>query len=250
MYDFPMPITVTDEHDGRVARVRFDNSARGNCFDTPLLRELTEALEAAAEDTSRAAIRLEMAGRHFCGGWDTASFAGLSDESEEAVAGRLRDGDAMVDRIRRLPVPVVAGVRGRVIGFGVGLLSAVHLPVAAAQTRMSLPEARFGFAPAGVGHLVARTLPRAHAYALLSGVTTASGRDLHSWGLVSQVVEEAADLDAAVDELIGELLAAPGDTLRAVVEVVESSLATGLPDRAYEASARTIVRAGRNGGGS
>ncbi|WP_165966563.1 enoyl-CoA hydratase/isomerase family protein [Actinomadura sp. 7K507] len=245
-----MPITVTNEHEGRVARVRFDNSARGNCFDTPLLQELTEALEAAAEDTSHAVIRLEMAGRHFCGGWDTASFADLSDEPEEAVADRLRDGDALVDRIRRLPVPVVAGVRGRVIGFGAGLLSAVHLPVAAAETRLSLPEARFGFAPAGVGHIVTQALPRAHAYALLAGLTTASGRELHSWGLVSRVVEDTADLDAAVDEVIGELLAVPGDTLRSIVQVVESSLDTGLPDRAYETSARTIVRAGRKGGGS
>lgn len=250
MYDLPMPITVTSEHAGRVARVTFDNSARGNCVDTALLRGLTEALEAAAADPSHDVIRLEMAGAHFCGGWDTASFADLADQTAQAVADQLRAGDALLDRIRRLPVPVVAGVRGRVIGFGVGLLSAVHLPVAATETQAYLPEARFGFAPAGVGHVVTQRMSRAQAYALLCGFTKATGRQLHSWGLVSHVVEPAADLDAAVDEVIGELLAVPGDTLRAVVEVVESSLSTGRPDRAYEVSARTIVSAGRNGGTS
>ncbi|MBG6088686.1 enoyl-CoA hydratase/isomerase family protein [Actinomadura viridis] len=241
-----MPIIVTDEHGGRVARVTFDNSARGNCFDDPLLRELTETLEAAAADPDRALIRLAMAGRHFCGGWDTSSFEGLADEPAAAVAERLRAGDALLDRIRRLPVPVVAGVRGRVVGFGVGLLSAVHLPIAAEEARASLPEARFGFAPAGVGHVVARALPRALAYPLLCGLTAATARELHAWGLVSQVVD-AAELDPAVDAMVEGLLAVPGGTLRAVVEVVESSLATGLPDRAYEVSARTITGAGHRG---
>ncbi|SEG86353.1 methylglutaconyl-CoA hydratase [Thermomonospora echinospora] len=242
-----MSITVTDEHGGRVARVTFDNSARGNSFDLPLLRELTEALETAAAGPSRVLIRLDMAGRHFCGGWDTSSFEDLANESAETVANRLRTGDELLDRIRRLPTPVVAAVRGQVIGFGVGLLSALHLPVADAATRVSLPEARFGLAPAGVGHVVTQALPRAQAYALLSGLTTATGRQLFSWGLVAQVVDTTDDLDAAVAKMIDGLLAVPGDTLRAVVEVVESSLETGLPDHAYETSARTIVSAGQKG---
>ncbi|WP_176611701.1 enoyl-CoA hydratase/isomerase family protein [Actinomadura sp. WMMB 499] len=240
-----MSTTMTTERDGRVARVTFDNSARGNSLDTALLRELTEALEAAAGNPAHVAIRLEMAGRHFCGGWDTSSFAGLADESAETVAARLREGDALVERIRRLPVPVVAGVRGHVVGFGVGLLSAVHLPVAAAEARVSLPEARFGFAPAGVGHVVAQALPRAQAYALLCGLTTATGRQLSAWGLASRVAPDT-QLDAAVEEVLDGLLAVPGGTLRAIVEVVGSSLDTGRPDRAYEVAARTIVEGGRS----
>ncbi|OLT31657.1 hypothetical protein BJF79_00135 [Actinomadura sp. CNU-125] len=235
-----MPITMTTERDGRVARVTFDNSARGNCLDTALLRELAEALERAAADPAHVVIRLEMAGRHFCGGWDTASFAGLADEPAETVAERLRESDALVDRIRRLPVPVVAGVRGRIVGFGLGLLAAVHLPVAAAEARASLPEARFGFAPAGVGHTVARALPRAQAYALLCGLTTATGRQLSAWGLVARVAPEA-QLDAAVEEVLDGLLEIPGGTLRGIVEVVGSSVDTGRPDRAYAVAARTIV---------
>ncbi|MGI5200674.1 enoyl-CoA hydratase/isomerase family protein [Spirillospora sp. CA-108201] len=241
-----MSISVAYEHAGRVARLTYDNSARGNCFDDPLLRELVEAMEHAAGEPGRAVLRLEMAGRHFCGGWDTASFAGLAEESEAAVAERLRACDALLDRIRRLPVPVVAGVRGRVIGFGVGLLGALHLPVVAADARVSLPEVRFGFAPAGVGHMVAQALPRARAHGLLCGLTAATGQELLAWGLAVRLAEAAA-LDAAVDGVVEELLAAPGDALRGVVEIVESSLRTGRPDRAYEISARTIVNGGRGG---
>ncbi|MGJ3558053.1 enoyl-CoA hydratase/isomerase family protein [Streptomyces sp. INA 01156] len=142
-----MAITLTRERNGCVAHIRYDNAARGDGFDGELLGELVDTLEAAALDPMCSVIRLDMAGRHFCGGWDTTSFGDLSASTTESVAAALRSSDEMLGRIRRLPVPVVAGVRGQVIGFGAGLLSAVHLPVAAADTRLSLPEVRFGFAP-------------------------------------------------------------------------------------------------------
>ncbi|GAB3057840.1 hypothetical protein GCM10027186_06490 [Micromonospora schwarzwaldensis] len=233
-------ITLTHGHDGRLARVRYDNAARGNCFDHAGLHGLVDTLETAAADERCALVRLDMAGRHFCGGWDTTAFAALADATTETVAADLRASDAALHRIRRLPVPVVAAVRGRIIGFGAGLLSAVHLPIAAADARLSLPEARYGFAPAGVGHTIARSVPRQHAYHLLTGASTATAAQLLAWGLVARVVAED-DLDHAVDDLVDTLLAVPGPTLRAVVAVVESSLATGTADQAYDISARTIV---------
>lgn len=240
LYDTAVTITLTHGHDGRLARVRFDNAARGNCFDTTTLHRLVDTLETAAADGSCAVIRLDMAGRHFCAGWDTSSFTALAGATREEVAADLRASDAAVQRIRRLPVPVVAAVRGRIIGFGVGLLGAVHLPVAAADARLSLPEARYGFAPAGVGHTIARSVPRPHAYHLLTGVAEATAGQLRDWGLVARVVPDD-ELDGAVDDLVDALLAVPGATLRAVVGVVESSLATGTADQAYDISARTIV---------
>ncbi|WP_328345993.1 enoyl-CoA hydratase/isomerase family protein [Micromonospora sp. NBC_00421] len=245
-----MTITLTHGHDGRLARVRYDNAARGNCFDSAALHHLVDTLETAAADDRCAVVRLDLAGKHFCAGWDTSSFAALADATREAVAADLRASDAALHRIRRLPVPVVAGVRGRIIGFGVGLLSAVHLPVAATDARLSLPEARYGFAPAGVGHTIARSVPRQQAYHLLTGAATATAEQLLGWGLVVRVVADD-DLDRAVDDLVDTLLAVPGATLRAVVEVVESSLATGTADQAYDISARTVVagRTTRGAGG-
>ncbi|MBM7517491.1 enoyl-CoA hydratase/isomerase family protein [Nocardioides nitrophenolicus] len=241
-----MSTTLTRERDGRVARVGFDHAERGNCFDEPRLSGLVAALEEAAADPRCALIRLDMAGRHFCGGWDTSSFGALATAGEDQVAADLRATDEALDRIRRLPVPVVAAVRGQVIGFGLGLLSAVHLPVAGTGVRASLPEARFGFAPAGVGHTVSQALPRAQAYALLTGATSATAADLHRWGLIAQVVADDG-LDAAVDDLVETLMAVPGDTLRAVTAVVESSRATGRPAQAYLIAARTIVRGAAGG---
>lgn len=228
--------TLSREHDGRVARVRFDNAGRGNSFTSAALDELVATLETAADDAACAVIRLDMAGEHFCAGWDTSSFADLSAATRESVAADLRHSDQQVARIQNLPVPVVAGVRGRVIGFGAGLLAAVHLPVAADDVTLSMPEARFGFAPAGVGFTIRRALTGPLALDLLLGATTASAATLLAWGLVARVVP-AADVDREVDGLVAALLAVPGGTVRAVLEVANAQT----PERCYEISARTIV---------
>ncbi|WP_110207652.1 enoyl-CoA hydratase/isomerase family protein [Nocardioides daejeonensis] len=236
-----MSTTLSRERGDRVAVVRYDNAARGNSFGLAQLDELATTLERAAARPECAVVRLDMAGRHFCGGWDTSSFASLAASGTDAVAASLRTSDELLARIRDLPVPVVAGVRGKVIGFGVGLLAALHLSIAADDVELSMPEVGFGFAPAGVGHLIAQALPRAQAYALLTH-GTADAKQLASWGLVSRVVH-GGDLDQQVDGLVETLARIPAGTLRAVVEVVESSRVTGRPDRAYEIAARTVTTA-------
>ncbi len=237
-----MTTTLSRERDGRVARVRYDNARRGNSFDDTALAEFTGVLESAAADPACVVIRLDMAGKHFCGGWDTTSFGDLSASTTEEVAAALRASDDLLDRIRRLPVPIVGAVRGKVIGFGAGLLAALHFPVVAADARLTLPEVAYGFAPAGVGHVMAQTLPRPLAYALLSGVAGLTGSQLHGFGLAVHAVADD-EVDAVADQLVESLAATPGNVMRAVVEVVESSRATGRPDQAFLASAATIVAA-------
>ena len=92
MYDTAVTITLTRGHDGRAARVRFDNAARGNCLDAATLGELVGTLETAAADERCVVVNLEMAGRHFCTGWDTAAFAGLGAPHWDAEARGLITG--------------------------------------------------------------------------------------------------------------------------------------------------------------
>lgn len=220
--------------------MRYDNSHRGNSFDDAGLNELVGALEELATEPLCSVIRLEMAGENFCGGWDTRSFGSLSRASVESVAAALAGTDAALDRIRRLPVPVVTAVHGKVIGFGAGLLDAIHVAVAADTATLHLPEVRFGFAPAGVGHALAQGLPRKAAYPMLLGVSTASAQDLLGWGLVSAVTapESAEELAGRWTDRLADL---PGDVSRAVLSVVDASLRTGTPDEGYTISAGTIV---------
>ncbi|MBM9461176.1 enoyl-CoA hydratase/isomerase family protein [Nocardioides sp. zg-536] len=236
-----MSTTLERTHDGRAARVTFDNASRANAFDETLLCDLVDTLEAAATDEGCAVVELVMAGPHFCGGWDTTTFPALAASGADAVAGGLRRSDELLDRIRDLPVPVVAGVRGRVIGFGAGLLAAIHLPVAARDARLLLPELGYGFTPAGVGRTLARALPRARAYGLLTGTTEADGDDLVALGLAARAVAPT-DLDETLAATVTALAGLPADAVRGLVTVVESARRDEDPGIVFETSARTVLR--------
>jgi enoyl-CoA hydratase/carnithine racemase len=242
-----MQALVTTRHEGRLARVTYDNTRRGNSFSNDGLRGLVDALAEAADTTDCSVIRLEMAGSNFSGGWDTTSFGNLSRATTDQVATQLATGQAAVDSITELPVPVVTSVHGKVIGFAAGLLDAVHIAIAADTATMHLPEVRFGFAPAGVGHRLTQALPLKSTYPMLLGSPAASAGDLLRWGLVSAVVPESS-ADSTADEWARAIAELPGDVARAVLAVVRSSLDTGSPDQAYQISAQTIVTMNETGG--
>ncbi|MFT4008961.1 MAG: enoyl-CoA hydratase/isomerase family protein [Nocardioidaceae bacterium] len=235
-----MRVRVNSERKGRLTRVGYDNSARGNNFDEAGLRSLVDALADAAAAPDCSVIRLAMAGANFSGGWDTTAFGNLSQASATEVAEQLAASQSLVDSIASLPVPVVTSVHGKVIGFAAGLLDAIHLAVAADTATLHLPEARFGFAPAGVGHRLTQALPRKAVYPLLLGCAAATAEDLLRWGFVSAVVP-AQETDERVDALAHSIAELPGQVSRAVLDVVRSSLETGGPGTAFNISAATIV---------
>jgi methylglutaconyl-CoA hydratase len=224
-----------------VGRVVFDRSALGNAFTDGLLRDLLDALEGAAARDDVTVVRLEAAGRHFCAGWDTATFGDLARETEEAVAARLRENDDRLARLRDLPVPVVAAVRGRVAGFGAGLLAAVHLPVAASDATLAMPEVAHGICPGGVLHTLLGRLPRPAVELLVLTGHPAPAGDLLRWGLVAEVVAPD-DLDARTDALAAAVAAQPAAVVRAARAATTAVLATGSPDPAYAAAAASVTR--------
>ncbi len=112
---------------------------------------------------------------------------------------------------RQLPVPLVARVNGACVAGGMGLLAMCDLAVAAEQAVFGLPEVKIGVFPAQVLSLLQHQVPhRALTRLCLTGQPLSARRALEL-GLVNEV---SADVDAALDVLIGEILNASPATLR------------------------------------
>ncbi|WP_232676207.1 enoyl-CoA hydratase/isomerase family protein [Nocardioides sp. R-C-SC26] len=225
--------------DGSVATVRFDRSARGNAMTAPALADLVAALERAADDEQVHVLVLEMAGAHFCAGWDTSTFADLAMASERQIADDLRDNDALLARIAALPVPVLTAVRGRVAGFGAGLLASVTVPIVSSEATLALPEARFGICPGGVLHTMLDRLPAPAVALLVHTGKVATATELTAWGLAARMVDPD-ELDDAVADLAAQIAANPPGTSRAVVAATRAVLDVGSPEPAYLAAARSL----------
>ncbi|WP_375490389.1 crotonase/enoyl-CoA hydratase family protein [uncultured Jatrophihabitans sp.] len=112
-----------------------------------------ERVFAELADTTRAVV-VDAEGPHFCAGLD------LNEMSEhDAFAGvrHSRMWHRALDAIESGPVPVVAALRGAVIGGGLELAAACHIRVADETAFYALPEGQRGIFLGGGGSV---RLPR------------------------------------------------------------------------------------------
>lgn len=154
-------------------------------------RPLTE-LMAIVERVERGAQTHEIRGlvimsgkeKGFIVGADIREFDQL--ETEPQVIEAIRPVNAMLDRIERMPVPVVAAFHGVCVGGGLELVLACHWRIATRDdsTRVGFPEVKLGIFPGFNG--TARSIRQAGApaamQAMLSGsmirATSARGMNL------------------------------------------------------------------------
>ncbi len=214
---------------GAVVRVTLNRPDVHNAFNAELigeLRKLFVRLATEPADTLRAVV-LAGTGASFCAGadvnWMRASLGLTRDQNEQ---------DAMVmaemfDAIDTCPAPVIARVQGAALGGGMGLCAVSDLVMTESGAKFGFTEARLGILPAVISPFVIAKIGETHARALFpSGRRFDAVRALRI-GLVHEVVEGEAALDAAVDAAVGDVLAAGPNAARAAKAIIRE--VRGLP---------------------
>jgi enoyl-CoA hydratase/carnithine racemase len=179
-----------------------------NAFDFRMLRELARACEDASWDDEIHVVVLTGAGRAFCVG------ANLRTWADEGYVGNEREYwkwfgamDAGVTALRRIGKPTVARINGICVGGGNELQMACDLAVMVDDAFIRHVGLQHGSVPAAGA---TQWLPlivgdrRAREIILLCDEIPAA--QAAEWGLVNRAVP-AAELDAAVDELVEKLAA-------------------------------------------
>lgn len=239
--------TLTAERRGPVARVTLARPEVRNAFDPPLIAALRETFEALADDESVRVVVLAGEGQSFCAGADLRwmqESAGYSTEENREDALRLAD---MLEAVATCPHPVVARVQGAALGGGAGLVAACDLVVAAEDARFGFTEARLGLAPAVVSPYVIARIGPGHARALFLTAERFDAARAQAIGLVQRVVP-AAELAAAVDGIVRQLLACGPEALRACKALARLVPAMGPAEaRSYTANLIARLRTGEEG---
>jgi hypothetical protein len=176
---------VRVERDGNVLRITLTRPQRLNALDAQMRDELVEALTLAAADPGITRVELRGEGTAFCAGGDLDEFGSRPDP---ASAHLIRLERSVARALARLPKTTVSYVHGATVGSGIELAAFTGTVVAAADTRIALPEIGLGLVP-GAGGTV--SLPRRigrlrTAWLAFSGRTidAVTARD---WGLVDQL---------------------------------------------------------------
>src|SRR6187549_3568238 len=108
----------------------------------------------------------------------------------------------MLETIDTCPAPVIARVHGLALGGGMGLCSVSDLVIAESGTRFGFTETRLGILPAVIAPYVIARIGETHARALFPGGRRFDAIRAQRIGLVHEVVEGEAALDAAVDTAV------------------------------------------------
>jgi 3-hydroxyacyl-CoA dehydrogenase len=134
-------VIVTLEVSAGLALISVNNPPV-NTVSAATRRELFQALAHIRARSDIRAVVLVCEGKTFFSGADISEFAGPPIEEEFRK---------LFAEFEALPVPVVAGMHGTVLGGGLELALACHYRVAVAGTRFGLPEVTLGIIPGAGG---------------------------------------------------------------------------------------------------
>ncbi len=207
-------ITVERSHEDRVATITMRRAEARNAFNARLVADLHAAFSDLRSDTRLHAVILTGDGPAFSAGADLNMMKASSAFSQEQ---NLNDAMAMGDLfkiINTFPCAVIGRINGTAMGGGSGLVAVCDIVIAVDSAKLAFSEVRLGIAPAVISPYVIRKIGEAQARMLFLTGETFSAAYARQIGLV-HTVTTAEELDAAVENKVGELLKSAPLAMRA-----------------------------------
>jgi 3-hydroxyacyl-CoA dehydrogenase/enoyl-CoA hydratase/3-hydroxybutyryl-CoA epimerase len=200
-----MSITATEEavsgapatmrvEDG-IAIIRLDQPGKPvNVISAALLEAMDDILRRLEEEEggARAAVILSGKRGNWIAGADIEQFKEFRSPADAEAASRA--GQAMMNRLERLHIPVVAAIDGAALGGGMEVALACTYRIASdsAKTKIGLPEVNLGIIPgAGGTQRLPRLIGVRAALDLMLTGKQLEGRRARSAGIVDEVVPSA-----------------------------------------------------------
>ena len=230
------------EHAGPIVRVTLNRPDVRNAFNELVIAEVTDWAASVAsrlEPRPRIAV-LAGAGKSFCAGADLTWMSRMMSYTFDENVNDALAMAAMFNALDSLPIPLIGRVHGAALGGGAGLAAVCDIVVAADDAMFGFTEAKLGILPAVISPFVLQKIGVSAARELfLTGARFPAAR-AREIGLVHAVVPEA-DLDAAVDGYVRELLGSAPGAIAGAKQLI-ATVAGHAPGTVSDITADTIAR--------
>ena len=195
---------------------------RANALGSDDWARLASVAEELGADDSLRVVVISASGRSpFSAGFDMLEWIDATPESVDASFDLMERACVAFER---LPVPVIASVRGVAAGAGCQLACACDLRVVGERARIGMPIARWSIlvSTAFAARLVALAGPDTTRDLLYTG-RLLTGPEAVARGLATQAVPER-DLEKVTVDLASAIAAQPAAAVRAAKRAVDAAL--------------------------
>ena len=234
------PVVVTAR--GAVTTIALNRPRALNALDRDLTLALREAVFAAEHDPAVRCLVIR-GGEHFMAGGDLKWFHGLlagraPAEIRAQFEAFIGEVHPLIVSLRRMPKPVLASVRGAAAGFGMSLMMACDLALAAEDAYFTLAYTLIGATPdGGSTYALPRLVGQKKAMEIALLGERFDARAAERLGLVNRVVA-AASLEAETERLAAQLAAGPAAVAARTKALINGSLERTLESQLQEEAER------------
>ncbi len=202
-------LSVEKTSQGSVAHLTIDHPRRRNAIGPAVIAALTSHATDLEDLPDLRVVTLRGGGGIFSAGANVKVMAGLNPVTARAFITSLH---LAIDKVRRLPVPVIAVLSGRCYGAAMELAAACDIRIATDDLICGMPEVRVGIPSV----IEACLLPR-----------------LIGWGRTSELLLTGRDVVGAENVQIGfaqqmttpdALEASLGDTMQAILSAAPAAV--------------------------
>lgn len=185
---------IVEINDRFVGTITLNRPDHLNTFNTPLARELFDALTALDQDSNVRVVLIKGAGKAFCAGIDVNELEGKTALEYRAWVEHMERPLVFISKMKK---PVIAQLHGVAAANGAGLVAAADLAIAAQNARLGLTAINVGLNCVGPVIPVSKSVGRKKALELLFFGEMVKAPAAMEMGLINRVVpKEELEVEA------------------------------------------------------
>lgn len=209
--------TLLLDRQGARLHVTLNRPEAKNALSGEVVQELLAVVALLEQAPDIACVVLRGAGGTFSAGGDIRGFMAQfrspppEPGEKDAIAVQNRRFGAFLERFDGLPQTIVTVIEGAAFGGGLGLAAIGDVAIARADARFAMSETGLGVVPAQIAPFVAARIGVSEARRLALSGQRFDGREAWRIGLVHHLCEDAAQLEATLARVLGDVgRCAPG----------------------------------------
>jgi enoyl-CoA hydratase/carnithine racemase len=232
--DEPMLLTATERG---VVTLTLNRPAAFNSLSEALIEAIQRELDRIEADAGARVLVLRGNGKAFSAGHDLKEMG--ENRSREDLGRLFKRCSAMMTRLTKLPLPVIAVVDGIATAAGCQLVAACDLAVASTRARFATSGVKYGLFCSTPMVALSRNVPRKPALEMLMTGDFIDAATAKQHGLVNDVAAPES-LEDAVAGLVARLVDKPKEALALGKRAFYAQLEMGL-EEAYAFTTEAIV---------